>query len=264
MAAPHPFSCDESPRAAGGRCLRKSKIFGMTREPRSLEPSGIFSLEHPHRTALARIGPAQATTGLRPASSGRASSPDVPFASLTGPALALSVRQGQSRSHRPSRRGMFSGRLHRSFPGGLEGRGVRGATCHLPNGKTTREAGSRRPSGAESPERPLSARAVLRARICRSATASASRASIPRSRLRSRRHRAGRSQLSASHLPNLLRCSSIRFAHSCAPRPSHDTPRGLVSLGTLDGARHGGWFAGRHTHRTVPCFLSGRSFSTDS
>jgi len=34
----------ESPRRARGRCLRKSKISGMTRELRSLEPSGIFSL----------------------------------------------------------------------------------------------------------------------------------------------------------------------------------------------------------------------------
>jgi len=84
----------ESPRAAGGRCLRKSKIFGMTRELRSLEPSGIFSLGHPHRTALARIEPAQATPfASLTASSGRGSSPDVPFASLTGPPLGLSVRQ---------------------------------------------------------------------------------------------------------------------------------------------------------------------------
>jgi len=41
--------------ALAGRCHRKSEIFEMTREPRSLEPRGISALGQPRRPALARI-----------------------------------------------------------------------------------------------------------------------------------------------------------------------------------------------------------------
>jgi len=65
---------------------------------------------------------------------------------------------------------MIGSRPHKQIPGGLEGRG----------GLAPEE---RRLSGQ------LSARAVRKARISRSATASAPRASIPRRWLRSRRSR---------------------------------------------------------------------------
>jgi len=88
----------------------------MTRELRSLEPRGIFSLGQQHRPALARIGPAQATT-------------------RTPAALALSVRQDKYRCTGRFDVDCSVAAHHKNIPGGLEGRGVRGATRHLPNGE---------------------------------------------------------------------------------------------------------------------------------
>ena len=73
---------------------------------------------------------------------------------------------GKITFHRPSRRGSFGSCLHKYHPGGLEGRG--GVA----------------PQGSRLSGR-LSARAVRRALISRSATASPPRASISRSRWRS-------------------------------------------------------------------------------
>jgi len=128
MAAPPSSVSDESPRTAGGRCHRKSKIFEMTRELRSLEPRGIFSLEQPHSTALARIGPAQATL----------------LASLGATGPRPFSPPGKIMPNRPSRRGTFGSRYHREFPW-RTGR-ARRAWRHAPlaeRGGTTREAGSR-------------------------------------------------------------------------------------------------------------------------
>ena len=97
---------------------------------------------------------------------------------------------GNRRSTGPSRRGTFDSRPHKHLPGGLEGRGARGATRHWPNGEERPVRRGR--ARGESLSEQLSARAVRRAQISRSATAScealrASNASEERSDSRARR-----------------------------------------------------------------------------
>ena len=60
---------------SSGVCVTAVIVVRWKPSTRSRSLSGIFSLEQPHCLALARIEPAQATTGLRPASPSRPSSP---------------------------------------------------------------------------------------------------------------------------------------------------------------------------------------------
>jgi len=109
--APHSSWCDESPRAA-----RESLRSSLAIEARGASQLAVAErriLTHFVRSDRGRSG------DYMNASSGRASSPGVPFAALTGPALGLSVHQGDLLWHRlanvPRRDGLYNqicGRFH--------------------------------------------------------------------------------------------------------------------------------------------------------